>query len=106
MNTHQDYESWGRTDWTQVRVCEAYQGSEIVGWYGAIERQIQRMLDEAEKGRNYPAESKLRGFLNLWRDNEITGSINIEDLKPLEAATNMLSLDTNTTLSSYYCKWY
>lgn len=101
MRIH-DYETWGHLDFSQERLCEAYSGSDIVQWYGRIERQLRRMLDEAEQGRNYPAEAKLRGFLKIWRDNQITGSINIENITPLEAASDILSLDNNTSLSSYF----
>ena len=103
--SYHDYESWGRVDWSKPRkaeILEAWSGSDIVRWWGRIERQLKGMRDEAEQGRNFPAQEKVQGFLNIWRNNQLTGSINIEQLTPLAAASDMLALDNNAAISSYF----
>jgi len=75
-------------------MLEAYSGSDIVQWFGNIERQIVNMIDDQEASRNHTYADKLREFLKVWRDNELTGSINIEQLLPLKAASSILAVDT------------
>lgn len=98
-----DYESLGFIDWHRARPCltETYSGKNIVKWHGKIEGQLKNLLDDAEKGRNYPYADKLREFLKIWRANEITGSINREVIETLKAAADMLSVD-NWNLNSYF----
>jgi hypothetical protein len=88
MNGYHDYESMGQQlDFSQRSplLLEAYAGTSIVQWYGNIERQLGRLLDDAEKGRNWPYADKVREFLRIWRDNEITGSLNRETLDILKS---------------------
>ena len=89
MKTFTDYESLGRiqpTENEQPVLLEAFSGSSIVAWYGNIESQLQDKLDAQEASRNYENADRLRAFLNTWRENEITGSINIDSIEPLKAA--------------------
>lgn len=72
---------------------EAYSGTSIVQWYGNIERQLARMLDENESTRNYVYADKLRQFLKTWRDNEVTGSLNRDTLMILKTACEQLAVD-------------
>jgi hypothetical protein len=83
------------------RLLEAYRGTDIVSWHGMIERQLVGMLQDAEAGGNSPNADKLREFLKTWRDNPISGSINVEDLDTLLAATSQLAVD-NWKLSTYF----
>lgn len=87
--TFHDYESMGTVGPLEVLeppLLEAFRGSDIVGWYSMIEDQLQRMLDDQEASRNFENADRIRSFLNTWRDNEITGSMNIDEIKPLKAA--------------------
>ena len=100
-----DYESWGQeqiiADQEQPMLLEAYQGAQIVAWYGNIERQISGLIERYESTRNFPYVDKLRAFLNTWRQYPITGSINRETLDPLESACNILAVDS-WKLSNFY----
>lgn len=103
MKTLHDYESWGRLNFNNrtPELLETFAGTEIVRWHGKIEGQLVGLLDDAEKGRNYPYADKLREFIKIWRANEITGSINRETLETLKAASDVLSVD-NWNLGSYF----
>lgn len=103
MNTYHDYESFGVHNMAirQPVLLEQYSGAAVVGWHGKIERQLVNLLDDAEKGRNFVYADKLREFLRIWRQNEITGSINRETLDTLKAASDVLSVD-NWNLQSYF----
>jgi hypothetical protein len=65
---------------------EVLSGPQVVSWYSMIEDFLQRKLDDQEAARNHENADRLRAFLNTWRDNELTGSISIDSLKPLKAA--------------------
>lgn len=93
--SYHDYESYGHLDFNgrNPALLEAYSGTSIVQWYGNIERQLSGLLDDAEKGRNWPYADKVREFLRVWRDNEITGSLNRETLDILKSASDMLAVD-------------
>ncbi len=89
MKTFHDYESMGAIqgiESAQVPILETISGPAIVSWYSMIEDFLQRKLDDQEAARNHENADRLRAFLNTWRDNELTGSVNIDDLKPLKAA--------------------
>lgn len=90
MKTVHDYESLGAippVESLEVPVLESLSGSQVVSWYTMIEDFLQKQLDNQEAARNRENADRLRAFLNTWRDNELTGSINIDDLKVLKAAT-------------------
>lgn len=103
MNTFHDYESMAHMNFHQEApvLLEAFSGTAIVQWYGNIERQLGRLLGDAEKGRNWPYADKLRKFLQIWRDNEITGSMNREVLDVLKSSADVLGVD-NWNLSNYF----
>jgi hypothetical protein len=97
MNMVHDYESMGflgekerftpsYNEVPELILAETIGGSQIVSWYSMIEDFLQRKLDDQEAARNHENADRLRAFLNTWRDNELTGSVNIDDLKPLKAA--------------------
>ena len=98
-----DYESYGTFDWNRQSplLLEVYSGTSIVQWYGNIERQLGRLLDDAEKGRNWPYAEKIRKFREIWRENEITGSMNRETLDVLKTGSDVLGVD-NWNLSNYF----
>jgi hypothetical protein len=75
------------------RVTEAYRGADIVAWQGKIERQLQDFAEESDEARNHDYAAKLRQFLKVWRDNTLTGSINIETVQALGAATAVPAVD-------------
>jgi len=91
MKTFHDYESMGTVANLEPMLpplVEAYSGSSIVSWYGMIEDQLQRMLDDQEASRNFENADRIRAFLNTWREHEVTGSINIEEVDALKAAAD------------------
>ena len=80
---------------------EAYTGTGIVQWYGNIERQLTRMLEENEASRNFVYADKLRQFIKTWRENEVTGSLNRDTLQILKTATEQLAVDS-WNLANYF----
>jgi len=98
MNSFASYEDWGLSfDPNPLPpVLEALRGDKIVGWYGDIERQLLSKIAKSEQNRNHAYSDKLRAFLQTWRDNEITGSINREQVDVLKAASNQLAADSWT----------
>jgi hypothetical protein len=89
VKTFHDYESLGtiqNLEEAQVPVLETLSGSQVVSWYSMIEDFLQRKLDDQEASRNRENADRLRAFLNTWRDNELTGSISVDQLRPLKAA--------------------
>lgn len=89
MKTYHDFESLGalqNIEETQVPILESLTGSSVVSWYSMIEDFLQRKLDDQEAARNHENANQLRAFLNIWRDNELTGSISVDQLRPLKAA--------------------
>ena len=82
-------------------IPEAYSGQNIVQWYGNIERQLTRMLEENEASRNFVYADKLRQFIKTWRENEVTGSLNRDTLQILKTATEQLAVDS-WNLANYF----
>lgn len=101
MRALQSYEDLARMPLAQQVVCEAYEGASVVQWYGNIERQLGTMLSDNEASRNFVYTDKIRAFQKIWRENEITGSLNRETLNALKTACDMLSVDA-WTLSNYF----
>lgn len=91
-----DYESFAVLDFNRYEpvLLEAYAGTAIVQWFGNIERQLGSMVDDAEKGKNWPYADKVREFLKIWRGNEITGSLNREEIDILKSASDILAVDS------------
>lgn len=103
MKTIHDYENWGRINFDQHRaeLLETYSGTDIIKWHGRIGDQLVGLMDDSEKGRNFPYYDKLRKFLDIWRSNEITGSINRETIEILKSAADILAVD-NWNLRIYF----
>jgi len=99
MKTLHDYESFQYIG--NQPLTEVWSGVAIVQWYGNIERQVTRMLEEQEGSRNFPYADKLREFLKIWRENEVTGSLNRESLEILKTAADMLAVDA-WNLNNYF----
>jgi len=90
MKTYHDYESMGtlqNIEEARVPVLETLTGSQVVSWYSMVDDFLQRKLDDQEAARNTENADRLRAFLNTWRDNELTGSISVDQLLPLKAAS-------------------
>lgn len=73
--------------------AEAYKGSDIVGWWGGIERQLVGMLDRYEQDKSYTEADKVRTFLEVWRGHKLTGSISAEDVQALADGSSILAVD-------------
>lgn len=101
MKTLHSYEDWGRAPQQEFYLPEAYTGTAIVQWYGNIERQLTRMLEENEASRNFVYADKIRQFIKTWRENEVTGSLNRDTLQILKTATEQLSVDS-WNLANYF----
>jgi hypothetical protein len=82
-------------------LLEAYRGEKIVSWYGSIERQLEKMLQDAEGAQNWPYADKIRKYLEIWRSNPITGSLNVETLEVLKSPLEVFAVDT-WNLSNYF----
>ncbi|MGV0949093.1 MAG: hypothetical protein ACOYB3_00165 [Azonexus sp.] len=100
MRTFHSYEDLASAQPTGY-LPEAYTGTAIVQWYGNIERQLTRMLEENEASRNFVYADKLRQFIKTWRENEVSGSLNRDTLVILKTATEQLSVDS-WNLANYF----
>jgi len=95
VNTVHDYESlayMGRP--THCPIWEAWRGTDIVRWFGQIERQLEDKLKEMEASRNFDYAGRIRKYLEIWRSNEITGSINRETLEVLKAPLEVMAIES------------
>lgn len=102
--TFHDYESLGfitEGDRFTPFLPEAYSGSSIVTWYSTIENQLQNKLDDQSAARNHENADRLRAFLKTWRENEISGSLNIDELETLKAAAEQQA-STKWGLQNYF----
>jgi len=77
----------------QTPILELYSGENVVGWHGNIERQLDRFLTVYDAARNQEYMDKLSVILKLWRDNPLSGSINVEDIKNLLSGCEVLAVD-------------
>jgi hypothetical protein len=82
-------------------ILEAWKGTQVVAWYGSIERQLSSLQREAVAAENKDAEAKLQAFLRTWRDNELTGAVNVETVNALKAGAEVLAVD-RWNLSNYF----
>jgi len=82
-------------------LLEGYSGVKIVQWAGQIERQMQQMLKEQETANNWPYADKIRKYLEIWRSNEITGSLNRETLEVLQSPLELMAVD-DWSLANYF----
>lgn len=92
----QGYESLAHfyPTWARPLILEAYRGTDVVRWYHAIKRQVDSLIGRYEEARNSAYLQKLREFQRVWQDHELTGSVNVENVEPLIAASRMLSADS------------
>jgi hypothetical protein len=75
------------------KIAEAFRGSDIVVWHGTIERQLVDLVEKYRSEKNTPDASKVDQFLQTWRAHKITGSLNIDEIIPLETASAQLAVD-------------
>ena len=118
ITSYHDYESWGQQNFRQTepvplpenrmrlnrdRVCllEQFSGTAIVEWWHKIYDQLIKQEQEADKARNFAYVDKLRKFRQVWEENKIDGSINVEPLNTLYASASILGADT-WNLASYF----
>lgn len=92
-----DYQSWGeagaRIACEQPPILEFFKGTQVVRWWGMIERQVKDKIDKYEATNNPAYADKLRAFLQVWQDNPLTGSINVEDVNALFSAASVEAAD-------------
>ena len=88
-----DYDSYQYLFEAPTRLEELYSGQEVVAWQGRIERQLIKHIEEYEAARNPGYADKLRSYLQIWRQHQLTGSLNIETIDALSAATEVLGVD-------------
>lgn len=68
-------------------VLEAYAGADIVQWWGNILHQLGDMKIRAEETGNDEYVGLLSRFIRTWQENELNGSVNIEDVRSLKTAS-------------------
>jgi hypothetical protein len=68
-------------------ILEAFSGSAIVRWYNTIKFGLKEKIAKQEANRNQEYAALLRTYSNLWDSNPITGSMNVETVKLLKAAS-------------------
>lgn len=73
----------------------------MVGWYGQIERQLVNTVNRFQTARNFEAKSQAQVALDIWRKNELTGSINTDTVRTLLAMAEPLAV-TSWTESNYF----
>lgn len=118
MNGYHDYESLGMVDFRRidpeplpetrtrlnrdrVGLVEAFSGTAIVEWWHKIYDQLIKHEQEADKARNFAYVDKIRKFRQVWENNKLDGSINVEPLNALYSAASVLGADT-WNLASYF----
>ena len=82
-------------------LLEGWRGTQIVTWYGSIERQLVSLHRESQAAENKEAEAKIYAYLKIWREDELTGSINVESVRTLKAGADMLAVD-QWNLGNYF----
>jgi hypothetical protein len=65
-------------------LLEVYSGGDLVVWQGNIERQLQAMAEKAANVGNRDYERLIKQFLAQWKENALTGSLNIDTLQKLK----------------------
>ena len=74
-------------------VVEGWRGTDLVKWQSRLLMQMQDMVDKYSKVKNQEYVDKLQSIIKTWKDNQITGSVNVEDVKILQAAAGQLAAD-------------
>lgn len=95
MSVYHDYESmWmGQAPVVNPPLLEYYSGTQVVRWWGVIERQLKDKISKYEAQRNQPYADKMRAFAKVWKEHELTGSINRETVDALKTAASVLGDD-------------
>jgi len=76
-----------------AELTEGWRGTDLVKWQSRLLTQMQDMIAKYTKLKNTEYVDKLSNVLKIWKDNPISGSVNVEDLKILQAATSQLASD-------------
>ena len=90
---------WETIAWYEARtpsappLLEAFRGTEVVEWWGRIERQLVDMVNRFETSRDFESKAKAQTALDIWRKNQISGSLNVETINTLLASTEILAVD-------------
>lgn len=88
MRTFHSFEDMARANEASetAPVLEAFSGSAIVRWYNTVKFGLKEKIAKQEANRNQEYAALLRTYSNLWDENAITGSMNVETLKLLKAS--------------------
>lgn len=90
ITAYEDF-AWVRP--VEPPLLEYYTGTTVVRWWGVIERQISDKISKYEAQRNQPYADKMRSFYKVWKEHELTGSINRETVDALRTASSVLGDD-------------
>ena len=93
MSSIEDFALYYSQTSKTVPMLEGYAGTDVVEWHGRVERQLQGYIREFSEVKNHEYTDKLREFLRIWRDNQLTGSINIETVNTLLASADLFAVD-------------
>jgi hypothetical protein len=91
---------WETVAWAEATrvsappLLEAQRGTLVVEWYGRIERQLVDLVNRFQTTRNYDNKAKAQVYLEIWRNNQLTGSINVEAINALLGPAEVLATDT------------
>ncbi len=96
-----DYESLAFISVNKNILAEAFRGTDLVSWHGSIENQLVNFVEDFKNKKNDTYAQKVQQFLDTWRAHKFTGSINVEDIDPMEAAASQLAVD-NWNLRTYF----
>lgn len=90
---------WDTIAWHEARtpsqppILEAFRGTQVVEWWGRIERQLVDMVNRFETTRDFESKAKAQAALDIWRKNQINGSINVETVNALLSSAEILAVD-------------
>jgi len=88
MKTVHSYEDMGWGAPAQPIMLEAWSPSAIKRWYETIKYEIKALIEKWEGKRNFEYARYLRNYSNIWDQNPISDSINVEELRVLKAAAD------------------
>jgi hypothetical protein len=84
-------------------ILEAFRGTQVVEWWGRIERQLIDKVNAFQTSRDFDSKAKAQAYLEIWRANELTGSINVDAVNALLGPAQVLAVD-NWGESNYFAK--
>ena len=93
MNSYEDLAFLESLPDAPACLYEAWRGTDLVKWQSRLLVQMEDLLAKYQKMRNHDYANKLAEILKVWKANELTGSINVEDVKILQAACGQLAVD-------------